>query len=509
MEKGLRAFFYEYKYYLFPESCADTEDLKKLGKAEFRRLREENCMAPDFVEESIVTESLEIGNPEKVFPVTVNIYTQAEYDSLLKKQVEKRCVGCLRFGGDADDLTGHHREISLSGVCYSREEAEENSPFARLAAWFWEIVAEQVNRLAELADAGNQREINKILNRQLSRFFLPLDFYCGVENGRYCLCMSSEDYSRQGVRAVVKMLAETAMAENSSLRDAGWKVYACFPKDVYRPKIRPDYFKRPPRLFAGETLGGGIEIAVYEEGADKWTEKQIAGRRTAAYRYLCSRVGEDLLLAGSDSIAFSDTVPEDKDEVTAEELYERLKKCVRDEYGELVPFPAPLLLHAGGEEEDRGTPLPYKEKVHTWVTVCGEMSPENHSEDPFPINTLFESFGIVYAYIFLPGVTQDGTNAERAEIWRDYLDGAWDYPQPITLPDDKEVFARRVGFCFSDEGTSFDYMVFDEKEFFRVLRNLSPVLVAYGAKIVTVKRDGVIVYDPGYVVRPEDAGYLA
>lgn len=40
------------------------------------------------------------------------------------------------------------------------------------------------------------------------------------------------------------------------------------------------------------------------------------------------------------------------------------------------------------------------------------------------------------------------------------------------------------------------------------MRNLSPVLVAYGAKIVTVKRDGVIVYDPGYVVRPEDAGYL-
>ena len=115
----------------------------------------------------------------------------------------------------------------------------------------------------------------------------------------------------------------------------------------------------------------------------------------------------------------------------------------------------------------------------------------------------------MYAYIFLPGVTQDGTNAERAEIWRDYLDGAWHYPQPITLPEDKEVFARRVGFCFSDEGTSFDYMVFDEKEFFRVLRNLSPVLVAYGAKIVTVKRDGVIVYDPGYVIRPEDAGYLA
>ncbi len=509
MEKGLRAFFYEYKYYLFPESCADTEDLKKLGKAEFRRLREENCMAPDFVEESIASEWLEIGYPEKVFPVTVNVYTQAEYDALLKKQVEKRCAGCLRFGGDADDLTGHHREISLSGVCYSREEEEENPPFTRLATWFWEIVAEQVNRLAELADAGDQREIEKLLNRQLSRFFLPLDFYCGVENGRYCLCMSSANYPAQGIRAVVKILADTAMEETSCLRAAGWTVYPYFPKDVYRPKLRPDYFRHPPRLFVGEVPGGELEIVVYEKGADKWTERQIAGRKAAAYRYLCSRVGEDLLLAGSDCIAFSETVPDDKEEVTAEELYVRLKKCVADEYGEYEPFPAPLFLHAGEEEEDRGTPLPYKERVHTWVTVCSEMSPENHFEGPLQINTFFENFGIVYAYIFFPGVTQEGANAERTEIWREYLDGVWEYPQPITLPENKEIFVRRVGMCFSDAGTSVDYMVFDEKEFFRVLRNLSPVLVGYGAKIVTVKRDGVIVYNPGYVIRPEDAGYPA
>ena len=49
-------------------------------------------------------------------------------------------------------------------------------------------------------------------------------------------------------------------------------------------------------------------------------------------------------------------------------------------------------------------------------------------------------------------------------------------------------------------------MVFDEQEFFRILKHLAPVLEGLSAKIVTVKKDGVLAYDPGYVIRPEDSG---
>lgn len=41
------------------------------------------------------------------------------------------------------------------------------------------------------------------------------------------------------------------------------------------------------------------------------------------------------------------------------------------------------------------------------------------------------------------------------------------------------------------------------------MRNLAPVLEGLNAKIVTVKRDGVIIYDPGYIIRPADAGIPA
>ena len=96
MEQGLKAFFYDYKYYLLPDDCADTEDVKKISSGEFRRLKEEKCMAPDFVYEAIETEFLSIEAPERVFSVNVNLYSRQEYDGILAKQVEKRCPGCAR-----------------------------------------------------------------------------------------------------------------------------------------------------------------------------------------------------------------------------------------------------------------------------------------------------------------------------------------------------------------------------------------------------------------------------
>ena len=72
MEKGLKAFFYDYKYYLLPETVADASELN-MFVFKVKRLKEEGCMAPDFVYESIVTETLVIRDRRKVFPVTVNL----------------------------------------------------------------------------------------------------------------------------------------------------------------------------------------------------------------------------------------------------------------------------------------------------------------------------------------------------------------------------------------------------------------------------------------------------
>lgn len=505
----MKAFFYEYKYYLLPQECASAEDVKRLKATEVKRLKEENCMAPDFVYESVQTEFLKIEEPDRVFPATVNLYTKEEYDARLKKQVEKRCPGCVRYGGDSNDLEGHHREIALDGVCYSRAVERELPSFGICARWFWEDISEKLDLLAEKIGQGDQRGLNGILNGYLERFFLPLEFYGGVkEKGEYFLCVSANVYQQlHGVRAIVKMLAETANRAESPMAAAGWRVYPYFPKEIYRPSLRPDYFKRPPRIFYSEEAEtGAAEIVVYERGAEEWSAKKVQSRKKAIYAYLCRYVGEDVLLGGSASLSVSEKLPEGKKEISAEELSEIMERRTREIYDGEIPFPAPLYLRADETEIDT---LPLKEKVQTWATVCPEMSPERLIEEPQPNNTLYEEFGIVYAYIYLPTDREEDYGAAKKEVLDWYLSHADEYPQPITLPEEWRIFVKNVGVVFASSGLSEDCMVFDEKEFFRVLRNLAPVLEGLRAKIVTVKRDGVIVYEPGYRIRPVDAGLLA
>lgn len=508
MEKGLKAFFYDYKYYLLPETVADASELN-MFVFKVKRLKEEGCMAPDFVYESIVTETLVIRDRRKVFPVTVNLYTQEEYDALLSKQVQRLCPGCLRYSEEGGSLEGHHREISLAGACYSRMDAREEPSFSACAGLFWDFVAENVNRLAAWTDKGAQKEINRFLNAELTRFFLPLEFFCGEEDGRYCLCMSACGYTMQSFRLVTRMLADTAALPDSPMQATGWKVYPYFPKKIYRPKIRPDYFKHPPRLFVSGGDGESISLALYEKNAARWSERQRRGRKLTAYKYLCSVVGEDLLLAGSEVISFVETVPKNFREVAPENLADELYQVSQEFFGEKVPFPPPVFLRsepiAGGEEDA----LPYKRKTEVWMTLCIEMGPERPAAGAGVQGMILEELGLNYAYIFFPGVTQEGPGAKNREIWDEYFVNIWNYPPPITRAEDREIFSDNVGISFSEAGMCIDFMVFDEKEFFRVLRNLAPVLMEMRAKIVTVKRDGVIVYDPGYVMLPEDSGMLA
>ena len=144
-------------------------------------------MAPDFIRESMSEEFLEILEPSRIFPVSVNLYTREEYDELLKKQVEKRCAGCRRYGGNSEDLTGHHREISLAGVCYSREDETDIPSFSRFAEWLWEVLAEETNELASLIDKGEQKKFSEKINSRLknlsgSKQLFLSGLAAGIEN---------------------------------------------------------------------------------------------------------------------------------------------------------------------------------------------------------------------------------------------------------------------------------------------------------------------------------------
>ena len=246
-----------------------------------------------------------------------------------------------------------------------------------------------------------------------------------------------------------------------------------------------------------------MEIVFYEKGAEAWGEKKKTGRKRALYRYLCHYAGENLLLAACSSIAVTEKLPSDKREIGIGELTELLQKRGEEIFKEGIPFPSPVYFQTESIGENA---LPLKAETRTWMTVCCEMTPEEPTEKRDFDNTVFEPFGIVYAYIYLPGRFLDGLDAWKKEVWDWYFYHAAEYPDPIMREEDRENFAENVGITFSPKGICTDYMVFDEQEFFRVLKHLAPVLEGLNAKIVTVKKDGVLVYNPGYVIRTEDSG---
>ena len=109
--------------------------------------------------------------------------------------------------------------------------------------------------------------------------------------------------------------------------------------------MRPDYFKKPPRIFFSEEAEtGAAEIVFYEKDAESWSPKKTALRKKALYGYLCHYVGENVLLAGSASIAVTEKFPADKREVTAEELAELIERRAEDIYEGEIPFPAQMCI---------------------------------------------------------------------------------------------------------------------------------------------------------------------
>lgn len=506
MEKELKAFFYEYKYYLLPEECGSVEDLKKQKTWEVKRLKEELCMAPNFVYESMETEFLTIEDFSLVFPAEANLYPCEEYDEILRKQVDCVCPKCVRYTDDGDpSLNGHHREISLDGVCYLRETEDERWSFAYCAEVFWYRIAKRTEELLKYIEKNKQEKIEKLFSEELEHFFLPNDVYAGYDENGPCIAFYANDYGCfPGIRLILKELADVANAEGSPMKEEGWTVYPYLPKGMAPVCKKPDYVQNPPRLFMRIEEGTDeVNVRFYEPKLNRVKEKTAMQMSEAAYQYICYCVGEDVLLGGCSTYQRVGGIPEDMQEVTPEELEKALLTSAEIE-DRGVPFPAPMFM---GEYDEEPEMLPFKQNLQFAMTVCPEYSPEKKNENMEGGNTIFESFGIVYAYLYMPKGNSEADFEERMNAFHWYLEHIDEYPEPIG-DGEKVNYMKHAGRTFAKEGICEDLMVFDEKAFFRWMRHLTPVLQGLNVKIVTVKRNGTVVYDPGYRIVAEGSDWL-
>lgn len=498
MERGLRAFFYDYHYYLFPDGMTLGE-LKAAGKVRVRHLKEERCMAPDFVYESVVEEELTIEAPERIFEVAVNLYTGAEYDAILKQHVERVCPGCERYEDDGtDSLNGHHSEMSLDGVCYLRSCEEEQWSFSDSVDYFWYRISCKLNDLAACVDENDQEKLTALINEELEHIYVPLNFFGTVCDGAYCLYLRGDWRNSPSAFAVERYLAECAMTEHSPIREAGWKVSYLLPAGTVHYSCKYDE-KRMGRI---EENGNGT-VTVYlfvPEG-----ENDVEARIDDFFACMAEDIGEYAALC---AIGGLQPTSDARGLLSRRKLAKALEKASDAflamfegaESGTISPY-AMIYGYSGGADEQQ---LPFREKLSEGFTQYPDLSLLERSSIVIKDGKADEPWWLrlfTFAYLYVPDL-ESGSAEYETLFW--YITNV--EQAPLYEKTERGFTAVNIGFGYGqDRGIFFDQIVADEKRYFRILRMLAPVLRAYRAKAVTVNEGGVMAYGCDYDFAPIDA----
>ena len=496
MEKAVKAFFYEYKYYLFPETCSTLAEVKNCGMLTAKRLKEEGCMAPDFIYESIAEETVTIEDPDRVFAVDVNLYSAEEYDAILARHVNKICPGCVRYKEeDVLSLKGHHREMSLDGVCYERAQEKEVWSFADCADFFWWIVSHKFKALASCIERGNRKSLNRMLNSELTHFMPGLDFYGAVIDGKYTICIHSCPNQSAVFTYLGAALAETANRKGNPICEAGWQVLPYLPDGVF-----PDRGKKVPAMTVEPSHNPNCcQIGVLHPKEEKLSERKKSALAARAWEYLCRTFGERTVMAAADGIS----VVQGKEGMPVSEIGRvlREKAAAVTSDGETV-FP-PMFDYSVSADFPLEM-LPYKDKATDGITGCPELSFLTY--EILQAGPVWWEMFIGYAYVYVPRPMFGAENALATLGW--YLQNSELIPEPLRDPDERRVSVANVGVInCGDEAFIQEFMVLDEKRLFRMLRILAPVLREYRARLVVVNADGVMSYDCDYDFVPV-GGYI-
>ena len=208
------ALYYREQYYLLPEPYATVEEfLTALGpfpaEVTLRSLKEDHeirgmvqkgvCIAPYFYRDyGFPQEVVHIEHPEKVYPVEVELLTQAEYNQRLRELVLNYCPGCFRYkplSNRVQSLNGHFEEIALNGVCFYRQNSKPAPRSFRRNLWFdggslmhldpiREDAAESIQRVRELTylklPGGEKSEDGTKLYPVLPRDFLEAQLTAAI-----------------------------------------------------------------------------------------------------------------------------------------------------------------------------------------------------------------------------------------------------------------------------------------------------------------------------------------
>ena len=119
-------------YYRFPEGIKTAEDFAEFANncgqkfVKMTMYSEEHCMEPYFIEEDKKTVWVNLSQITFIEEINGKVMLRVEYERKLREVVRQRCLDCVYFKGDPDNLDGHYDRLRLDGHCWGYEKKAED-----------------------------------------------------------------------------------------------------------------------------------------------------------------------------------------------------------------------------------------------------------------------------------------------------------------------------------------------------------------------------------------------
>ena len=119
-------------YFRFPEGIKTVEEFIEFVNNSSQKfikmtmLSEEHSVAPYFIEEEQKTVYVNPLQVTIIEEINGKVMLRVEYERRLRQVVREKCLDCVNFQGDPDNLDGHYERLCLDGRCWSYEKRDED-----------------------------------------------------------------------------------------------------------------------------------------------------------------------------------------------------------------------------------------------------------------------------------------------------------------------------------------------------------------------------------------------
>ncbi len=119
-------------YYRFPKGLETLEAFIEFINncsqkfIKMTMLSDEHTVAPYFIEEDQKTVYVNLLQISVIEEICGSVMLRVEYERKLREIVQQKCLDCVNFEGNPDNLSGHYEKLCLDGTCWAYRKRNEN-----------------------------------------------------------------------------------------------------------------------------------------------------------------------------------------------------------------------------------------------------------------------------------------------------------------------------------------------------------------------------------------------